>query len=64
MKRLTVVPAILLALAFAVTPTMRAQGLENISILQNPPTSDWPTFNGDYSGRRFSSIAQINQHNV
>jgi alcohol dehydrogenase (cytochrome c) len=24
----------------------------------------WPTFNGDYSGRRFSPLAQINQTNV
>src|SRR5579875_895447 len=25
---------------------------------------DWPTFNGDYSGRRYSALAQINQSNV
>jgi alcohol dehydrogenase (cytochrome c) len=25
---------------------------------------DWPTFNGDYSGRRYSSLAHINQSNV
>jgi glucose dehydrogenase len=24
----------------------------------------WPTYNGDYSGRRYSSLAQINQQNV
>ena len=24
----------------------------------------WPTYNGDYSGRRYSSLAQINQSNV
>ena len=26
--------------------------------------ASWPTFNGDYSGRRFSSLTQINQTNV
>ncbi len=26
--------------------------------------SDWPTFNGDYSGQRHSALAQINQSNV
>ncbi|MGH9584782.1 MAG: acido-empty-quinoprotein group A, partial [Bryobacteraceae bacterium] len=25
---------------------------------------DWPTFNGDYSGSRYSSLAQINSSNV
>jgi acido-empty-quinoprotein group A len=25
---------------------------------------DWPTFNGDYSGQRFSHLSQINQSNV
>jgi alcohol dehydrogenase (cytochrome c) len=25
---------------------------------------DWPTYNGDYSGRRFSSLTQINASNV
>ena len=26
--------------------------------------TDWPTYNGDYSGRRFSDLDQINQSNV
>jgi acido-empty-quinoprotein group A len=25
---------------------------------------EWPTYNGDYSGRRYSSLSQINQSNV
>lgn len=32
--------------------------------LLKPLSSDWPTFNGDYSGKRFSSLSQINQSNV
>src|SRR6202008_2887148 len=27
-------------------------------------TDTWPTFNGDYSGRRFSPLTQINSKNV
>ncbi len=27
-------------------------------------SGDWPTFNGDYSGKRYSSLSQINQANV
>ncbi len=29
-----------------------------------PPAGSWPTYNGDYSGRRFSSLDQINAGNV
>jgi alcohol dehydrogenase (cytochrome c) len=29
-----------------------------------PLSTDWPTFNGDYSGKRYSSLSQINQENV
>src|SRR6202166_1644044 len=32
--------------------------------LMKPPTDAWPTYNGDYSGRRFSTLRQINQSNV
>jgi len=40
-----------------------AQGLDSSKLLQLP-TDTWPTFNGDYSGRRHSPLAQINQANV
>ena len=26
-----------------------------------PPTDSWPTYNGDYSGRRYSTLSKINQ---
>jgi alcohol dehydrogenase (cytochrome c) len=29
-----------------------------------PATDAWPTYNGDYSGRRFSPLKQINQFNI
>ena len=29
-----------------------------------PPTDSWPTYNGDYSGRRFSPLSRINDKNV
>ncbi len=34
------------------------------SVLLHPPTSSWPTYHGDYSGRRHSSLTQINSSNV
>jgi alcohol dehydrogenase (cytochrome c) len=30
----------------------------------SPPGANWPSYNGDYSGRRFSSLDQINSANV
>ena len=29
-----------------------------------PPTIAWPTYHGDYSGRRYSTLKQINAQNV
>src|SRR3569833_2199914 len=28
------------------------------------PTDTWPTYNGDYSGRRYSPLSQINASNL
>src|ERR1700722_7471701 len=39
------------------------EGLDPKALLK-PPTDTWPTYNGDYSGRRYSSLSQINQSNV
>lgn len=40
-----------------------AQALDPNSILPPAPDS-WPTYNGDYSGKRFSELRQINADNV
>jgi len=32
--------------------------------LSKPPTTSWPTYNGDYSGKRFSPLTKINASNV
>ena len=40
-----------------------AQDLNPATILHPPPDS-WPTYHGDYSGRRHSALTQINQQNV
>jgi alcohol dehydrogenase (cytochrome c) len=42
---------------------LRAQELDPAKLSQ-PPTDTWPTYNGDYSGRRFSPLNQINASNV
>src|SRR5436853_6707203 len=34
------------------------------ALLLKPLGESWPTYSGDYSGKRYSSLAQINQSNV
>ncbi len=43
--------------------TAAAQGLDPAALLKQPANM-WPTYNGDYSGRRFSPLNQINASNV
>src|SRR3954470_24726522 len=40
------------------------QGSLDPAKLLQPPTDTWPTYNGDYTGRRFSPLKQIDQKNV
>jgi alcohol dehydrogenase (cytochrome c) len=51
----------LLFISFSIS--LGAQGLDPSAIV-NPPKGAWPTYNGDYSGRRFSPLKQINSGNV
>ena len=34
------------------------------NLLGQPPVSSWPTFNGDYTGQRYSTLNQITAANV
>lgn len=36
----------------------------NPNLMGRPPVSNWPTFNGDYTGRRYSTLTQITPGNV
>ena len=40
-----------------------ALGLDPARLLK-PLGEEWPTYSGDYSGRRYSSLTQVNQSNV
>jgi alcohol dehydrogenase (cytochrome c) len=52
--------AFLLALSLGV---LCAQNLDPAAIA-HPARNAWPTYNGDYSGRRFSELKQINRENA
>ncbi|MGA8597025.1 MAG: acido-empty-quinoprotein group A, partial [Bryobacteraceae bacterium] len=49
--------------ALCLSSAILAQEL-NPDILKNPPPDAWPTYNGDYSGRRNSPLTQIDRSNV
>ena len=51
-----------IALLFG-TGTLAAQIVER-DLLLKQPVEAWPTYNGDYSGRRFSTLKQIDQSNI
>src|SRR5882757_6873463 len=55
-------PRVLLTLA-AFAGILASQGLDP-ALLKKPPTTSWPTYNGDYSGRRFSPLTKINATNI
>ena len=61
-SRVVVVIFLLFALSLHV-PFAAAQGLDPAALLR-PATDTWPTYNGDYSGGRFSALDQINAGNV
>jgi alcohol dehydrogenase (cytochrome c) len=54
----------MLAFVLAASSVVFGQSPLDPAKLLNPGTDSWPTFNGDYSGRRFSTLTRINTANV
>jgi acido-empty-quinoprotein group A len=55
---------VLLLLALGLSPSfVSAQALDPAALLKTA-TDTWPTYNGDYSGKRYSTLDQINAGNV
>jgi alcohol dehydrogenase (cytochrome c) len=50
--------------ATLLSAALLAQGRLDPARLLKPATDSWPTFNGDYSGRRFSTLSKIDAGNV
>lgn len=55
--------ASIFALLFA-PGALFAQGPLDPSLLLKPATDAWPTYHGDYSGRHYSTLKQINSSNI
>jgi alcohol dehydrogenase (cytochrome c) len=54
----------LLAQSQPMTSTSSRVDVDSAKLLVTPVSSDWPSYNGDYSGRRYSNLRQINASNV
>src|SRR5581483_11211401 len=55
---------ILFGAVLASLPALLCGQMLDPSLLLKPPTNAWPTYNGDYTGRRFSPLTQINQSTI
>jgi len=70
MRRISLlIPAILAALVSPIlfaqqTPQNSAQNVTSDMLGAQPVGENWPSYNGDYTGRRFSSLREINRSNV
>ena len=60
LKKVLVTASLLVAPVFLVG---QGRGLDPAKLLK-PLADEWPTYNGDYSGKRFSALTQINRGTV
>ena len=55
---------LLLTTSLVLAPELlMGQGVTPADLIK-PLKDSWPTYNGDYSGKRYSALTQINQSNV
>ncbi len=62
MRRLAIL-VVLLGSSIALSGQGGPRGLDPAKLLK-PGTDSWPSYNGDYSGRRFSTLDKINISNI
>ena len=54
----------IVALSAQQTPQSSSQNVTSDVLRAQPVGENWPSYNGDYTGRRFSSLREINRSNV
>src|SRR5204862_5418011 len=61
------IATILIVVSLAALPvlsTAQSSGGLDPALLLKPLSDTWPTYSGDYTGRRFSSLTQVNRNTV
>src|SRR5690348_5348993 len=53
-----------LAIALIALPAGLSAQCVTKDMLLHPPADSWPTYNGDYTAKRYSTLDQINKSNV
>jgi alcohol dehydrogenase (cytochrome c) len=61
---MTLIYKLLPALALCFAPVLVQGQILDPATLTKPLADSWPTYSGDYSGKRYSGLTQINQANV
>src|ERR1700678_4239567 len=62
---MTTIQRLLIGTSLCILPAVIfAQGPLNPADLLKPLGENWPSYSGDYSGKRYSSLTQINQQTV
>jgi alcohol dehydrogenase (cytochrome c) len=62
-KAFALLASLCLATAVVLAGGQSPQGLEPAQLLK-PLADSWPSYSGDYTGRRYSALTQVNQSNV
>jgi alcohol dehydrogenase (cytochrome c) len=63
LKSVLLASVAILMVAMVLPSPLRAQNVD-ASMLLHPPANSWPSYHGDYSGRRHSRLTQITRQNV
>jgi alcohol dehydrogenase (cytochrome c) len=53
-----------ISLVMVLSLSLYGQGTLDPSRLLQPSADSWPMYNGDYSGRRFSTLSKLSVNNV
>lgn len=64
MKLMAAFSTAIVVASFSGVPPRLPIVMVNPETIGRPPVSSWPTFNGDYSGERFSTLTQIDPANL
>jgi alcohol dehydrogenase (cytochrome c) len=67
LERRAVMAIVLVSAAVSLTAQNTVSSVINVlpaQLTAQPPAENWPSYNGDYSGRRYSALSQIGPDNV
>src|SRR6185369_8107261 len=64
LKRFALATSLVVAPALLIAQGTQSQGGLDPQSIKKPLAETWPTYSGDYTGRRYSALTQVNQTTV